>query len=140
MAENEEYSFINKIWIAGVSPKNKVLRIILLVCGGILLLGGLIQLMFDGFREFNWFSGAILPLILIGQSFNFTRRGGYTSCLLNIEVRQDQVTFTYPNIDRLDRAGVRHESIMMARGAVDDLQYDEAQKSKIGRASCRERV
>lgn len=120
----EHYEFINKTWTQN-APRNKTLRLILVLLGSVLLIITFIQIIMDGLKEINWFLGIILPFLLIVQSFMFTRNGRYVSSLIIIETKPEEAVFKYPNINRLDKMGIHSEIITIKRSAVEQFQYSK---------------
>ena len=120
----EHYEFINKTW-AQNAPKNKIIRMILKLLGSVLLLITFIQILMDGIKEINWFVGIALPVLLIVQSFRFTRNGRYVSSLIIIDSEPEKVVFKYPNINRLDKMGIHTEIIIIRNSDVQQFEYSK---------------
>jgi len=120
----ECYEFINKIWMEN-TPRNKAIRRLLTILGSALLIITFFQILMGGLKEINWFTGIIVPFLLIGQSFSFTRSGRYLSSLIKIEIKPGEAVFKYPNIDRLDKMGIHSETITIKDSSVEQFQYSK---------------
>lgn len=120
----KHYEFVNKLWVQN-APKNRAIRLLLVILGSVLLFISFVQILMDGIKEVNWFLGILLPVLLIIQGFLFTRQGRYVSSLIIIEMESEKMVFNYPNINRLDKTGTHSETITIDKASVYHFQFSK---------------
>ena len=124
----KKFEFINRVWVQN-SPRNKLLRKILLICGGLLAGIALIQILMGGIKDVNWITGILLPAVMIIQSFLFTSSGRYIAASIEMTIETDWLMFVYPDIDRLNKLGNHSETIIMNWEDIFSVQYSKELES-----------
>jgi len=114
--------FINKIWVKGTG-KVSVLRKVLFVCAVILLLISLVQFLLGGLDEISWFTGVILPVVmLIYYRLNYNT-DGYMGVRCDFRIEKEGFHVYYYDIDYRDGNGAHVEHIYIPYECVKELQY-----------------
>lgn len=114
--------FINKIWVKGTG-KVSVLRKVLFVCAVILLLISFVQFLLGGMDEISWFTGVILPVVmLIYYRLNYNT-DGYMGVRCDFRIEKEGFHVYYYDIDYRDGNGAHVEHIYIPYECVKEFQY-----------------
>lgn len=116
--------FINRIWIKG-NGKISGLRKILFGCAVLLLLISFVQFLLGGMKEVSWFTGIVLPIVmLIYYRLNYNT-DGYMSVRCTLKIENDGFHVYYYDVDYHDGNGTHTEHIYIPYGRVLEFQYSK---------------
>lgn len=114
--------FINKIWVKGTG-KVSVLRKVLCICAVLLLLISFVQLLLGGLEEVSWFTGVVLPVVmLVYYRLNYNA-DGYMGVRCDFRIENDGFHVYYYDIDYHDGKGAHAEHINIPYENVKEFQY-----------------
>ena len=114
--------FVNRIWVKGTG-KVSMIRKLLFVCAVLLLFISLGQFLLGGGEEVSWFTGVILPIVmLVYYRLNYNT-DGYMSVRCELRIENNGLHIYYYDVDYHDGNGTHAEHIYIPYQRIHEVQY-----------------